>query len=162
MHLRDFLRAQKSITSILGWQHTKMPKTKFPLSKNRSFKVGVGWVWTLLEIEADGKKFRLLVAYHPGKENYFAHLGLEAGADMHLIGSLEYHSNHAGWHAHGCCEPLEKSHVGRMRYPTMKRLPSGDKYHRNIEFGVSASSALKPALDFFKLHGALSSAGGKP
>lgn len=134
-----------------------MPKTnsRFPLSKNRGIRLGAGWTWTVLNLSAGNKDFRMLIAYHVGKENYQAVLGYEFDADTHVIACLEYHGTHAGWHVHGCCSAPEKMNVGRMRYPDMKRLPSGKSKHRRIDFGVTESAALKPAVDFFKLQDAL-------
>ena len=159
MTLKEFLSAQKTITSAkLDWKDKKMSKTNspFPLSKSRGLRLGTGWTWTVITLTANGLSFRLLVSFHTGKENYQAALGYVAGTDdTYVIGCLEYHGTHAGWHVHGCCEPPQKQNVGRMRYPDLKRLPNGKKKHRRIDFGVSQSNGLGPAVKFFKLQEAL-------
>jgi hypothetical protein len=157
MTLREFLASKKSITKIGRWNDKKMPKTGngFPLSKAKGLRVGGGWHWTIIELQAGKAECRLLVAYHPTKENYLAALGYAVGADTHVIATLEYHSTHPGWHVHGCCLPARTGNIGRARYPDMRRVPSSGKgYHRNTVFGVSESSALEPAIKYFQLRDA--------
>lgn len=77
-----------------------MPKAAFPLSKNNSFKLGAGWDWCVFEVSNGATDFRLLVAYHRGKSEYLAWLGLVSGSDTALLARLEYHRSHLGWHVH--------------------------------------------------------------
>jgi hypothetical protein len=157
MTLREFLASQKSIKKIGKWSDKKMPKTGngFPLSKARNFRLGSGWHWNIVEIEAGNLEWRLLVAYQPNKENYQAVLGYVLGADMHVVASLEYHGTHPGWHIHGACRSANSADVGRLRYPDMRRLPDGKKYHRKTAFDVTEADAMRPAIDYFRLNDAL-------
>lgn len=133
-----------------------MPKTGngFPLSKAKGLRVGGGWHWVIIELEAGKAECRLLVAYHPAKENYLAVLGYLVGADTHVIAALEYHGTHPGWHVHGCCLSAKPGNVGRIRYPDMKRMPDGKSHHRSTVFGVSEADALEPAIKHFRLRDA--------
>jgi hypothetical protein len=159
MTLREFLGLQKSITKVGKWNDKKMPKTGngFPLSKAKGLRVGGGWHWVIIELEAGKAECRLLVAYHPTKENYLAVLGYVVGTDTHVIAALEYHGTHPGWHIHGCCLTAKPGNVGRIHYPDMTRLPDGKGRHRKTVFGVNEFDALEPAVRHFRLRDAFDS-----
>lgn len=116
----------------------------------------------LINLLAGNVQCRLLVAYHPGKENYQAILGYAVGKgqDTQVIASLEYHSTHPGWHVHGCCSNVDIAQAGRTRPPTMKRVPDGKSYHRQTTFSITESDALRPAIEFFDLNDALNDMSG--
>ena len=154
MSLREFIKADKTVTDFGAWSDKKMPKAgnKFPLTKARSFRVGTpGWRWRLLHISAGGQNYRLLVTYHPAKENFIALLGVELGTDTMVLGVLEYHSTHRGWHFHGCCKAADTSHAGRLRYPGMERVPKGDSFHRDKSFNIDDDSAYETVKKYFRL-----------
>ena len=159
MTLREFLVSKKSITNVGKWSDKKMPKTGngFPLSKAKNLRVGGGWQWVIIELDADNAECRLLVAYHAAKENYLAVLGYVVGADTHVIASLEYHGTHPGWHVHGCCLTAKPGNAGRLRYPDMARLPEGKSVHRRTVFGVNEFDALELAIRHFRLRDAFDS-----
>ena len=130
-----------------------MPKTGngFPLSRAKTFKLGAGWAWRIVELKAGVAECKLLVAYHPNKENYLAILGYGVGTDTHVMGVLEYHGSHPGWHVHGSCLAATPAQFGRVHYPDMVRFPDGKQRHRDIDFGVTESNALEPAIKHFRL-----------
>lgn len=77
-----------------------MPREEFPLSKNRSVMLGSSWRWCISHIEAEGVRYRLLVAFNQGKEQYLAWLALQVGSDQAVLARLEYHPDHRYWHCH--------------------------------------------------------------
>lgn len=154
MSLRKFIKDAKTVTDFGAWSEKKMPKAgnKFPLTKARSFRVGTpGWRWRLLRISADGQDYRLLVTYHSAKENFVALLGVELGADTLVIGVLEYHSTHRGWHFHGCCRAADTANAGRLRYPGMERVPKGSSFHRDTSFNIHDASAYATLENYFRI-----------
>ncbi|GGI21057.1 hypothetical protein [Oxalicibacterium faecigallinarum] len=153
MSLKQFRSLPKVITAVGKWSDKKMPKTGngFPLSKSRVIRLGGGWHWRIMGLEAAGRECRLLIAFHSAKENYLAALGYVRGSDTEVIGVLEFHGTHPGWHIHGCCKPGRPENVGRMRYTEMVRLPDAKEYHRNTEFRVHEYDALEPAIRHFGL-----------
>jgi hypothetical protein len=95
------IRESKTVVDWGNWQSGhKMPRTAFPLSKSHSYVLGASWRWRVLDLDASGRRLRLLVAYERAKSQYRAWLGLEAGADQALLARLEYHPSHHGWHCH--------------------------------------------------------------
>lgn len=156
MSLREFILAPKTIVDLGAWSDKRMPKTggKFPLTRaRRNFRVGLsGWRWRVVTVSALERTYRLLVMYHAAKENYYAFLGLVTEGDTLVIGKLEYHSTHRGWHVHSCCEPPDMTNAGRMKYPSMGRYPGGNARHRSVEFEVSGDvAALEKAARHFRI-----------
>jgi hypothetical protein len=94
------IREPKAVTAAGTWHHGKMPRTAFPLSKSHDYSLGSKWHWAVWRLSADGRKYRLLVAFEPGKHQYQAWLGLESGSDQALLARLEYHPTHRAWHCH--------------------------------------------------------------
>lgn len=109
----------------------------------------------VIEFKVVNTNCRLLIAYHPNKQNYEATLGVLADGDVLVLSRLEYHSTHPGWHVHGCCKDIDKSNVGRLKYPDMKRVPDGKSFHRRNDFGITGDSAIRPAIEFYRLEDAL-------
>lgn len=162
MALRDFLSAEKQVASDTGWSDKKMPKTgrRFPLTKARNFRLGSGWRWCALEIDAEGRSYRLLVAYNPLKENFLALLGTAVSAEESLVlASLESHGSHPGWHVHGCCATVGSAAFGRLRYPEMVRIPDGKRPHRVCRFPGNDSEALDVVGRHFRIPALVSSQG---
>jgi hypothetical protein len=153
MQLRDFLAAEKTVDDAGAWSDKKMPKTggKFPMTKNRSYRLGSGFRWRVAEITAEGAKFRLLIAHNPWKEQYVAALGVASGGDTLVLARLEYHGTHRGWHVHGYCGMSDANHWGRMNYPDMVRIPDGKSRHRRIDYRVDDDEAVSIAADFFRI-----------
>lgn len=154
MTLRDFVRSKKTLVDTGTWSNKRMPKTggKFPLSKARSFRVGApGWRWRILQYDCAGRKYRILAMYHAEKENFLAVLATPINADLLVLGCLEYHSTHRGWHMHGACKNLSSENSGRLRYPAMVRIPSGTSVCRSMSFPSGDDSFLETVIRYFRL-----------
>jgi len=156
MSLRTFIRARKTIEDAGAWSDKRMPKTggKFPLTKNRSLRVGaIGWRWRVVLLSAGANRYRLLITYHKAKGTYLAALGLECAQDTLVLGCLEYHATHVGWHMHGCCVDTDNRNSGRLRYPEMIRVPSPKQKHRNANQELTDASSLEIAARYFRIRG---------
>lgn len=132
--LRAFVASRKTVQDAGEWTDKRMPKSApvFPLSKSKGVRLGAGgWRWRLVRIESDGADYRLLAMYDPGKQNYAALLGVSIGDDTLVLGALEYHSTHRGWHIHAGCKDTTNSEFGRLRYPSMRRIPGKGRQHQN-------------------------------
>lgn len=77
-----------------------MPRDAFPLSRGHRYYLGSNWRWCVHELEGNGARYRLLIAFDAGKAQYRAWLGFCDGNDQALLGRLEYHPTHRGWHCH--------------------------------------------------------------
>ena len=77
-----------------------MPRGSFLLSKTKGYTLGSAWDWCVFRLESAPGFFRLLVAFHSGKQEYRAWLALEDGTDAALLARLEYHATLHGWHLH--------------------------------------------------------------
>ena len=110
-----------------------MPRNAFPLSKTHTYSLGSGWRWRVLELDAGGRRFHLLVAYEKTKAQYRAWLGLEVGTDQALLARLEYHPSHRGWHCHMKNGELADVGCGVVRHPNeherVKLCSSTEEFH---------------------------------
>lgn len=96
-----------------------MPRDAFPLSKGHRYYLGTSWHWSVHELEDGdgGNRYRLLIAFDPGKAQYQAWLALRDGKDQALIGRLEYHPTHRGWRCHYKRGPLSDVVRGVVKEP---------------------------------------------
>jgi hypothetical protein len=156
MRLRDIIKARKSKVAYGQWKAGPMPKNLFPLTKSghRTLRFRGGYDWCLVTFTAMAADFRLLVAVNLQKEQYYAHLGMSGDGDTRMLGSLEFHGTHPGWHLHAACEDAVFIPVGRYEGPWRKMLPRSHAKCRRKAFDVNLSNRLTIALDFFKISGA--------
>jgi hypothetical protein len=155
MRIREVILAHKSDHDWGKWSDGKMPPSAFPLSKRRSrcFRLGSSYRWRVIRFQALSAHFRVLIAYNPAKEQYFAYLACEQDRDLSIIGSLEFHGTHAGWHTLSACGEIESLQAGIMRGPWQKRFPAAHRFHRRTEYGIiNDDAALDRASRFFRLH----------
>jgi hypothetical protein len=82
------IRERKTLVESGRWRDGKMPQTAFPLSKSHTYSLGSGWRWSVWRVAANGRAFRLLVAYEAAKAQYQAWLALESGSDQALLARL--------------------------------------------------------------------------
>jgi hypothetical protein len=62
------IREPKAVIALGQWQSGKrMPKSAFPLSKSHSYPLGSSFEWCIIELQGDGRNYRLLVAFDPAK-----------------------------------------------------------------------------------------------
>jgi hypothetical protein len=94
------IRLAKAVVEAGRWRQEKMPRHAFPLSKSKGYALGSQWDWCVYRLSAGIGFFKLLIAFHAGKEEYRAWLALEDGADSALLARLEYHPALHGWHVH--------------------------------------------------------------
>lgn len=141
------IRGQKELIESGGWQSGKMPRTCFPLSKNKSFTLGAGWDWRVFTLQSGSDVFRLLVAFRSDKEQYLAWLGLKDGDDQALLARLEFHPSHHGWHCHIKPSPTDLVTRGVVKQPREKtRLCNGSD-----KFGVTKLDAAAIAFRIFNV-----------
>ena len=164
MTLREFVRSKKTLSEAGAWSDKKMPKSggKFPLSRARSFRVGDrGWRWRVMRFDCCGRDFVLLITYHAGKQNYLAVVATPIGTDLLVLGALENHSTHSGWHVHASCRPVASSNSGRMRYPDMQKIPSGKSINASLPFPADDVLAYEIAARYFRLPHQVQAAGAQ-
>jgi hypothetical protein len=151
--LRAFVKAEKVLVDAGGWSDKPMPKTggKFPLSKSKNFRVGAGWRWRVLQVEVGGALCRVLVMYQAGKQNYMSLVGTPVGSDLLVLGRLENHSTHPGWHVHATCKPATATDSGRLRYPGMRKTAAGATKNIALPFPLDDHAAIEIATRYFKL-----------
>ena len=134
MQLRAIIRARgKNILDAGTWKaDSKMPKSAFPLSKQRSFQIRAKYRWRITRFSCAGETFRILIAYRNDLERYSAYLGREHDGDMAVVSRYEFHPSHGGWHYHADCAHSSEI-VGRTG-GLDDRLPAGRSHHRRAQF----------------------------
>lgn len=155
MSIRGFIRSKKTVVDTGQWSDAKLPKTggPFPLSKNKSFRLGGLWSWRAVKVESEGKQFRILIAVQEDKQQFVAYCGTLIGTDMFMTARLEYHATHPGLHIHGCCQPSQPEWFGRTGHKGLTRLPDGKAHHRRTTMVVSRESVLQAVADTFCIYG---------
>lgn len=162
MLLKDFIRTSKAVTDAGGWTDKKMSKnpSRFPLWKPKGKKLGLAWRWRVVEFAmndntAQSRVGRMLIAFRQDKQEYLAYVGIDelVGNGVLVIGCLEFHGTHVGWHVHGACLPASPGCVGRERHEAMRRLPRGGRLHRRTDFVTNEDEALLVAEEFFNFQG---------
>lgn len=134
MLLKNIIKAPKEVTSVGQWESGKlMPRSAFPLKGK--IKIRRVYTWKIIEFNALGIKFKLLIFFRIDKEEYGAWLAI-ATDPVTLIAKYEYHATHPGWHIHACAE---SSNAPRGRTSGhFVRMPGPHSYHRNLEFGIKS------------------------
>lgn len=152
---RAFISGERSNISPAKWQQGKMPKSgtnAVSLSRARVIRLGAEWRWTHIKLDVDSEPHRIWVCYHPRKQNYMAlACKVLADSEMLVLGVLEHHGTHPGWHIHGCCSETDESCLGRLRYPEMVRIPEAGRIHRNFAFPSCDEDALDIAGRHFRI-----------
>jgi hypothetical protein len=147
MHLKQLIRAPKAIIDQGSWQDgKKMPKTAFPLSKNRGFSIRARYRWRIIKFSCLRSEFRILIFYRSDIEEYAAYLGQLTEGEMTVLCRYEYHGSHPGWHAHTTCEDVRALDSGRTSQSGLKRLKK-----KSDLFNMDESKALYIAYKSFGL-----------
>ena len=149
MGVRAILLQKAVLVDAGQWETGRMTKAAFPLSKNRSLRLGNGWDWRVIRLEYASENCRILITFHRNKQNAHAYLGIEKGTDMHVICILESHSTHPGWHVHTSCDHAGGM-LGRLRWPGIRRIPRKGSFHRAISGVLSKDDVLGRALEAFR------------
>lgn len=153
MRLKDIVRAEKSVSEWGKWQQVKMPPSAFPLSRRRSgsYRLSGKFTWRVVIFSADGKDFRLLVAFRKDLSQYEAILGLVEGNDTKVLASYEFHGSHVGWHIHANCDSIDRISPGIKKSGREIRLPRPRTHHRRKSFDIDEDNALDVAAVVFGL-----------
>lgn len=144
MRLRDIILAPKANVTLSEWTNDKPKKRDFPLSLSKrggAFPLTRKWRWAVVDFDAKGLRFRLLVAYHVEVPEFKAVLGQVVGSDTRVILRLEYHANHPklGWHVHANCEELDEISLGAMKPLGQARIPGAHDRHRRSGYTVAGN-----------------------
>lgn len=123
-----------------------MPKTAFPLSKNRAFSIRARYRWRIIKFSCFRSEYRVLIFYRSDIEEYAAYLGEFTSGEMTVLCRYEYHGSHPDWHAHTTCEDVRVLDSGRTSQPNLNRL----KKKSNL-FNMDDSKALYIANKSFEL-----------
>lgn len=148
MGVRGLLQQDVVIVDAGKWLTGKMMKTSFPMTKNHSLRLGSGWEWRVVRLTYGGVGCRLLVAFHPMKQNAMAYLGIESGPDTRVVCMLENHSTHVGWHVHASCNENDAP-LGRLRFPGLRRIPRQGRRHNPVGM-LTKEAVLHRALSLFR------------
>lgn len=152
---RAFISGSRSNFVATKWQAGKMPKggaNALSLSKSRAIKLGAEWRWTHIGLDVDDMPHRIWICYHQRKENYMAvACKILSDGDHLVVGVLEHHGTHPGWHVHGSCKNLTQSSHGRLRYPEMVRIPEPGSAHRASSFPSDDTEAMDIAGRHFRI-----------
>ena len=94
------IRTEKTVLQAGSWQRGKIPASAFPLSHVKALRVAKAWHWCVQRVHDAHREYNLLVAFDPGKLQYWAWLGAVFGDDQAVIARVEFHASHDGWHCH--------------------------------------------------------------
>ena len=152
MKLRDIIRAPKSGIHTGAWKAGKIPRSEYPLSRarDRDYKYGPAYDWRIVKFTALGLDCRVLILLRERREIYYARLGVVEHNDTKIICSYEFHGAEPGWHCHAKCGPLSTIQAGLNRQDSA-RFPDGRRFHRDKVFGVTKATALRRAIDFYRI-----------
>lgn len=154
MRARELIFKEKMITKAGEWKSGQaMPKTAFPLSASRSYRLGPKWTWRVDVLECAGAECRLVIAFEPMKQTYVAWLSCKrgSGGTYALVAALEFHGDHPGWHCHSVCGKVSDIRIGLTRPPGSIRLPKVGAYHRRMDIVFSEREALEKAYLFYNV-----------
>ncbi|UQV18256.1 hypothetical protein MU852_16225 [Brevundimonas albigilva] len=96
--LVDIIRAPKSNVQIGPWKSGKVPNAALPLG--RALKYGPSWDWRLVEFDALGEHYRVLILLSEETERFSAVLALDHQKGCLVLCHHELHTSHKLWHCH--------------------------------------------------------------
>lgn len=112
------IRTEKVLVEAGAWKNGKIPKAAFPLSHVKAHhRLGKSWHWAVHLVADQHRQYRLLVAFEPGKRQYWAWLGAVYGDDQAVIARVEFHASHDGWHCHWKTGELVEVSRGAVKAP---------------------------------------------
>jgi len=158
MRVQDFIKMPKAITKAGKWKTGKTGKEgrmnsgSFALSARRPYILGSAWHWHVDELDCEGTKGRLLVAFRPDTENYQAWLAIENEKSLTVVACLEFHGDHPGWHWHSRCAHVEEfTHTCHRQRNGGLRFPGKGRPHRRQGWEMSETRALEKAYKAFRV-----------
>lgn len=159
MRLRQFVKLPKTVISAGMWTDKPMKKSAppFAMSSSKPNRLGNLWRWRLVKfmIADNGGQCsgRMLIAYQREKQQYQAWAGLETPKGMLLLGRLEWHGSHPGWHVHALCTDMPPSAAGIVKPAGVKRVNRSKTTKRGAFFAVNDLNAVRHAEAFFGFDG---------
>ncbi|MGY4575540.1 hypothetical protein [Bradyrhizobium sp. USDA 3256] len=154
MRARELIVKKKTIIKAGEWKSGQtMPKTAFPLSPTRSYRLGPRWTWRVDVLECAGIECRLVTAFEPMKQTCVAWLSCKRGSGgaYALVAALEFHGDHPGWHCHSVCGKIADIKIGPTRPPGSVRLPKVGAHHRKMNIVFNEREALEKAFSFYRV-----------
>jgi len=111
----------------------------------------------VVEFDALGAHFRLMIAYHTEVPKFQMVLGEAMRADTRVLCRVEYDISHTrfGWHAHSYCDDSFGVEPGIIIPLGQKRIPSANNLHRKTSYVLNGDSmndiiALDVAAKWFR------------
>lgn len=147
--LRSFVSAEKTDVTVSAWQQRKMPKSgdlALKLRTSRSWSLGPQWRWCVVTLKVASTPHKVWICYHLPKENFYSAITRSsATGEMLILGRLEFHGTHPGWHVHGCCSQPTSDMWGRLCHSGLIRVPQAKSKHRQQTFIADDNDALTVA-----------------
>jgi hypothetical protein len=133
MRVTGVIKSEKTNVSFSVWSDDKLRAKDFPLVKKRgrAYPLTRRWRWQIVSFSAQGRNYRVLVAYHTLLPEFISTLGEEVGGDCRVLARWEFHATHGGWHVHSVCGDTDSLSVGIIKPLGMRRIPDGKSYHRH-------------------------------
>jgi hypothetical protein len=154
---REAIKVKKTVVETGGWKvvtgKAKMSGSAFPIARSNRIQLGRNWHWRVDTATADGVSYRLLTAFNADLQEYRAWLTTPRGDSHLVVGQLEFHGSHPGWHCHVICGELDDAEAGQSHSRFATRLPDGGNRHRRQSFDMTESRALELAFNFFRITG---------
>ncbi len=151
MLLRDIIEAEKVVISYGQWNYGTIPKASFPLRKKK-MQQSRDWAWRVVEFEALGQNFIVLIRINEQIQEYYAYLCHMRDDGMAVICSHDLHVSHKNWHCHFIQGDVTRLETGYLRdRDNMIYYPSGgSEVECTASFDVTISNALHCAAKRFR------------
>lgn len=151
MKLREIIESEKAVTSYGAWKRGTIPKASFPLRKKK-MQQSQEWAWRIIEFDAIGQKFIVLIRVNEQIQEYYAYLDHMRHDGMAVICSHDLHVSHKNWHCHFIQGDVTRVETGYLRdRDHMVYYPSGgSEVECTTTFDVNLSNALLFAARRFR------------
>lgn len=151
MKLREIIEADKTVKSYGEWKTGTIPKAVFPLRKKK-MQQSNDWNWRIVEFEAIGQNFIVLIRLNTEIQEYYAYLSHMRDDGMAVICSHDLHVSHKNWHCHFINGDVTRVDTGYLRdRDNMIYYPSGGFDCKcTVNFDVTLSNALLIAARRFR------------
>jgi hypothetical protein len=142
------VRTRKVFVDASPWHNGSVSNAAFPLSHKGKLRMGKAWNWCVHTVADADRQYRILVAFDPTKNQYWAWLGAAFGHDQALIARVELHSSHDGWHCHWKTGPIAEVPRGAVKASGKKELRRGCGEH---QLTVTKNNACGLAYQLFNV-----------
>lgn len=151
MLLREIIEAEKVVSSYGVWKVGTIPRASFPLRKKK-MQQSHGWHWRVVEFDALGQRFIVLIRVNEQIQEYYAYLSHMREDGMAVICSHDLHVSHKNWHCHFIQGDVTRIETGYLRdRDHMVYYPSGgSEVECTKNFDVNLSNALLVAAKRFR------------